>query len=335
MSTKKQVVVEILRQAREAFIVLGQNGLFYAREAYVRLSQVVSKEGFGGGGGAGADPGPAIVLMIGGLVTLATILALAMARRSLGSTPEAVNTRQSKQKAREAVDIYVDGSPDEDRPTRTSEAGSVGTASAGNPSGGTDAGAGKAAGDGPLAPEWVSTTSLSSSADGGDRDPSPAGGDPDPPDSQDGSEPSTSGGGAQVGAAAAAQAARPTGEGEGAVAAAGAEGSPNSFERGRAAGARVDADDSGEVLRCLVEARLGSPMIVRSTGNLSVIRLEECLGCSSDEPGDRESEAQPGCPFEAGFIEGAMSQVSQDGVVVRETACRRWGDEACEFEIWF
>lgn len=280
--------------------------VYRARQAWDALARSASGEGLSGSGGAIAAPGPPVVLMTGGLTTLAVVMTLFMARRSLSSTPDPVNTRGSRKKARESVDIYVDG----EEADRTSD---LETAIVSEPDGGaeeTDRGQAPA-GDATSSNWTVVQTRTRDPAAGSHQAASSESGslqtvtqeevEDDPPDGRTDPGP------------------RPLG----------------AFQRGRSAGQRVRATDASEVLDALQAANLGQPVIQQSTPNLFEIKLDGCRGCRQGKPADTRNGEQDACPFEAGFLEGAMSRVQPGGVVVRETACRRRGAEACVFEVWY
>lgn len=269
------------------------------------LARSASGEGFGGSNAVASDPGPAVVLMAGGLTTLGAMMTFFMARRTLSSTPDPVNTRQSKKKAEESVDVYVSGAePEQDREAE----GADGEPSAfdGSMSSGSDP---------PDGTRRVVTASPTTGHDRGSTLADDVDGDGletaevevlDRSSTEDGSHASrASGSRAQI------------------------------FDRGLGAGQRVDADDPAMVLDRIRETDLGDPTVVHDTPNLYEIRLDDCRGCRSGPDRTESTAVEAGCPFEAGFLEGAMSRFTPGGVVVRETACRRWGDEACVFEIWY
>lgn len=284
---------------------------YYTGKAWHALSQTARGEAVGGNQGVSVDPGPAVILMIGGLTTFIAVLSLFMAKRSLGSEPDPVNTRESKRKATDAVDVYVNGSQS------PSDADQGSDAPASSPT------LGPSAEEGPEPDEDWTTTTAPTLPEAGTAQVQDA-----PQNPREGTEPV----GSLVVQVNDPDAKPPPGQKEATPIVA----TPNhAFARGRLAGERVDATDDGRVLRCLVEAGLGTPAIVRSTPNLFVIRLEDCQGCRPRMHHDSDHEADEGCPFEAGFLEGVMSQVTSDETVVRETACRRWGDEACDFEVWY
>lgn len=318
MTTTQEFYVEASRRADEIITTLA----YFTVEAGRALANAARGQGVGEDQVAAVDPGPATI-MIGGLTTMVTILSLFMARRSLGSEPEPVNTRASKRKADEAVDVYLDGSSSSDEAASASDsAASNGGSESGSSNGGTESvsssgGPPPSSGEGP----WTTTTTGAAGQDdaaspGRTNDPSRA--------PQAGAEELVEVEQTQAQAAVHAESG-PVADADG----------NHEFARGCRAGKGVEAEDPDEVLGCLEAAELGTPSIVQSTPNLIVVRLEGCRGCRSPTHHEEDHGRQQGCPFEAGFLEGAMGQVLPDGAVVRETACRRGGDEACDFEVWY
>lgn len=308
MTRTQEVYLEASRRAEEVISVLA----YYTVEAWHALAQAARGQGVGESQVGAVDPGPATI-MIGGLMTMVTILGMFMARRSLGSTPEPVNTRASKQKADEAVDVYLDGSSGSSNGATQPDARASGPSSDSNgaSSGATDRSSGED-------PWTTNTTAPSTSEDAASAQPRPeeAGGGP---------------AGEKL-----VQVEHAHAEARTPATADRSDASANhAFARGCRAGQRVDVEDTEDVLRCLTEANLGTPSIVQSTPNLILVRLDDCRGCRRRTARERDGDGTEGCPFEAGFLEGAIGKVLEDGAVVRETACSRWGDEACDFEVWY
>lgn len=312
MSTRREIVAEFIRRASEHAYATAQVLMMWARDAWMFLGRNVEGQGFGG-----PDPGnqePALILMVGGLTTLTVLIAWSMASRSLGSQPDPVNTRESRKKAQEAVDIHVEEPRSPPDPASSPREGPPATddQSASDPHG-----------------EWGVTTSFAAqrgSGDGaaGSRASAAEAGAPRPTGPGPGPGQET------------LQAAKvkPVAEGEGGAAVEPA--SPSGmFQRGRLAGERVDVDDGADVFQQIEESGLGTPKIARDTPSLTVVRLQDCAGCRAGGDDVHDPAARAGCSFEAGFLEGSMSQVVEDGAVVREAACSQWGDHACEFEVWY
>lgn len=103
------------------------------------------------------------------------------------------------------------------------------------------------------------------------------------------------------------------------------------FERGRAAGSRVDAAGLDAVLDRMVEMELGEPRVERSLPSFLKLRLHGCRGCG------RQGASGPveGCAFECGFLESALTRALGRSAVAHEVRCRTAGAPACEFEVWF
>lgn len=310
MSTQAPTLQQLSRHVETGLVWLSQWG----QRAWNALAETAAGEGFSSSGTAAPETGPAVILMAGGLTTLVGVMAFFMARRSLSSVPEPVNTRKSKQKARESVDIYVDGG--ETRGTN----------------GGSDNGSPPAAAsDPPDADTSEAVQGLQITYTVADEDvhaawsaPRSATEEEDPP--------------AETLEVAEVEALDPEDLqqlDEAPPAADPSSEAHRAFKRGRSAGARAPATCPTEVLDCIEEAGLGQASLLRSTPNLYELRIDRCRGCRSSRPDGGSTDARAGCPLEAGFLEGSMSRFLPGGVVVRETECRRWGDEACAFEVWY
>lgn len=79
----------------------------------------------------------------------------------------------------------------------------------------------------------------------------------------------------------------------------------------------------------VVELRLGEPRLLQAHERQSRLRLYACRGCSFSAAGG------PGhaCTTERAALEEVFGAVLQRPVRTVETACRRRGDPACEFEV--
>lgn len=79
----------------------------------------------------------------------------------------------------------------------------------------------------------------------------------------------------------------------------------------------------------IVHLRLGEPRILQARLRTTRVRLYGCPGCAS---GDAAS-ANAGCPSERSGVERAFRDVYGSRVAAWEIACRRRGDDACDFEV--
>jgi hypothetical protein len=79
----------------------------------------------------------------------------------------------------------------------------------------------------------------------------------------------------------------------------------------------------------IVHLRLGEPRILQARLRTTRVRLYGCPGCAS---GDAAS-ANAGCASERGGVERAFRDVYGSRVAAWEIACRRRGDDACDFEV--
>lgn len=107
------------------------------------------------------------------------------------------------------------------------------------------------------------------------------------------------------------------------------------FERGRVAGARIDAPALDDLLDYMVEAEVGQPRVVRSIPNLMRLCLHECRGCGDAARQGPSAGGVDGCAFECGFLESSLSKLLRREVLVHEVACRGRGASTCDFEVWY
>lgn len=80
----------------------------------------------------------------------------------------------------------------------------------------------------------------------------------------------------------------------------------------------------------IVHLKLGEPRILQARLHTTRVRLYGCPGCSFEVPGAANA---PGCATERGGVERAFKDVYGGRVAVWEIACRRRGDEACDYEV--
>lgn len=317
----------------------------FTHEAYVQLSQKLdalawrltealtaawrtletSARGEGlGGTAAPAEPAPAVILMAGGLTTLAAVLSLLSMRTKMGSNQGPSGTAGSGRAARSSVDVYLDGSESLD--TTQAESSSSDKSQSpmsqrdeASPGDASEAGHTNRTGGGRLIP---TSTDPGESLNGSPRTTERAE-DPQTPEAfVETVEP--------VPMMEPLEDERSTSQGtpfEGSA--------QQAFERGRSAGERLQASDHEAVLAKVDGIGLGTPEIAYRTPNLYKVRLDGCSGCRSNLEASEAAHGKAGCPFEAGFLEGAMSGFTPGGVVVREVACTHWGDKGCVFEIWY
>ncbi|HJQ93495.1 MAG TPA: hypothetical protein VJ874_04330 [Candidatus Thermoplasmatota archaeon] len=79
----------------------------------------------------------------------------------------------------------------------------------------------------------------------------------------------------------------------------------------------------------IVHLKLGEPRILQARLHTTRVRLYGCPGCSFEVPGANQS----GCATERGGVERAFKDVYGGRVAVWEIACRRRGDDACDYEV--
>lgn len=79
----------------------------------------------------------------------------------------------------------------------------------------------------------------------------------------------------------------------------------------------------------IVHLKLGEPRILQARLHTTRVRLYGCPGCSFEVPGANA----PGCANERGGVERAFKDVYGGRVAAWEIACRRRGDEACDYEV--
>lgn len=102
------------------------------------------------------------------------------------------------------------------------------------------------------------------------------------------------------------------------------------YRRGgrRRAGALAPVDLA---LDRVVELRLGEPRLLQALDRASRIRLYGCRGCAYSA--SSTGAASPGCARERAALEEVFGAVFGANVRAQESACRRRGDAACEFEV--
>lgn len=82
----------------------------------------------------------------------------------------------------------------------------------------------------------------------------------------------------------------------------------------------------GDVFRTMVDLRLGLPRLVQQSSDTIEIALAESLSGAGVPP-----VGETLCHFEAGFLAGALSNLTGQRVQVRETACWGTGQQSCLF----
>ena len=80
----------------------------------------------------------------------------------------------------------------------------------------------------------------------------------------------------------------------------------------------------------IVHLKLGEPRILQARLHTTRVRLYGCPGCSFEVPGTANLT---GCGAERTGVERAFKDVYGGRVAAWEIACRRRGDEACDFEV--
>jgi hypothetical protein len=79
----------------------------------------------------------------------------------------------------------------------------------------------------------------------------------------------------------------------------------------------------------IVHLRLGEPRILQARLRTTRVRLYGCPGCAGADP----ATAGNGCVSERAGVERAFRDVYGAKVAAWEIACRRRGDDACDFEV--
>jgi hypothetical protein len=80
----------------------------------------------------------------------------------------------------------------------------------------------------------------------------------------------------------------------------------------------------------IVHLKLGEPRVLQARLHTTRVRLYGCPGCSFEVPGASNAA---GCATERGGVERSFRDVYGGRVAAWEIACRRRGDEACDFEV--
>jgi predicted hydrocarbon binding protein len=81
-----------------------------------------------------------------------------------------------------------------------------------------------------------------------------------------------------------------------------------------------------DLFRTMAELRLGVPRLISQTADTIEIELSESLSASGVP-----AVGEPLCQFEAGFLAGALGNLTSKRVQVRETACWGTGHQTCTF----
>jgi hypothetical protein len=79
----------------------------------------------------------------------------------------------------------------------------------------------------------------------------------------------------------------------------------------------------------IVHLRLGEPRILQARLRTTRVRLYGCPGCANPEG----ASASQGCSSERAGVERSFRDVYGPRVAAWEIACRRRGDDACDFEV--
>jgi hypothetical protein len=83
----------------------------------------------------------------------------------------------------------------------------------------------------------------------------------------------------------------------------------------------------------IAHLKLGEPRILQARSRTTRVRLYGCPTCAVEAPEPAPSAAGPSCPRERGGVEQAFRDIYGGRVAAWEIACRRRGDDACEFEV--
>ena len=87
-----------------------------------------------------------------------------------------------------------------------------------------------------------------------------------------------------------------------------------------------------QALDQVLHQRVGEPRLLRHRAHYSLVRVYACRSCEGTSKGNFRHKVE-GCPYERAAIETAFQGTYGNQSLARETACRRWGDAACEYEV--
>jgi len=80
----------------------------------------------------------------------------------------------------------------------------------------------------------------------------------------------------------------------------------------------------------IVHLKIGEPRILQARLRTTRVRLYGCPGCAADTS---KVPATAGCAAERAGVERAFKETYGGRVAAWEIACRRRGDDACDFEV--
>jgi uncharacterized protein len=99
---------------------------------------------------------------------------------------------------------------------------------------------------------------------------------------------------------------------------------------GRKVGQSMRVDSLEEALTLFEELKIGIPSVIEKSNNEMHISIEDCF-CKGlpVHPGNMV------CDLEGAILEGAISELYNGKVNVREVKCNVNGDDSCEYKIRF
>jgi len=97
---------------------------------------------------------------------------------------------------------------------------------------------------------------------------------------------------------------------------------------GRKIGENLPVGSLDELLDLFKELKIGIPQVVRRDGHVLRIAVEDCF-CKG-LPVLAEKKV---CDLEGAILEGALNQIMDRRVSVREILCNVSGDDHCEYEV--
>lgn len=97
---------------------------------------------------------------------------------------------------------------------------------------------------------------------------------------------------------------------------------------GRKIGQSLPVQTIEEALQIFKELKIGIPTIIHSTENEIHIKIDDCF-CQ----GLPIHQGNMTCDLEGAILEGALSQIFKEKIMVREVKCNVNGDEHCEYVI--
>jgi uncharacterized protein len=97
---------------------------------------------------------------------------------------------------------------------------------------------------------------------------------------------------------------------------------------GRKIGQSLPVQTIEEALQIFKELKIGIPTIIHSSENEIHIKIDDCF-CQ----GLPIHQGNMTCDLEGAILEGALSQIFTENIMIREVKCNVNGDEHCEYVI--